>query len=87
MDHGAETLKLIAPGGGHELLASPDEAVFLLRYKTDRLTAKLEGDDATRFRADYETIKQQHPSWEADQTLSQLWDQGGYSWRAIEETS
>lgn len=87
MDHGTETLKLVASGCGYELLASADEAAFLLRYKTDRLSAKLEGDDATPIRADYETIKQQHPSREADQSLSQLWDQGGYSWRAAQETS
>ena len=47
--------------------------------------ARLQGDDAARFRADYEAIKSQFPTWPTDQTLAQLWDQGGYSWLAIEE--
>jgi hypothetical protein len=87
MGDGTEELMVVATGAGYELLASDDETLFLLRCKVDHLSARLEGEDATRFRADYETIKQQYPSWEADQTLAQLWDQGGYSWLAVEETS
>jgi predicted aspartyl protease len=32
------------------------------------------------FRGDYEAIKVQYPTYEPDQMLAQLWDQGGYSW-------
>jgi hypothetical protein len=80
-----EALTVVMSGTEYELLASKDETSFLLRYKAERLSARLEGEDATRFRADYETIKAQFPAWPADQTLAQLWDQGGYSWLAIEE--
>ena len=38
-----------------------------------------------RFRADYETIQRQFPDWKPDQTLAQLWDQGGYSWLAAQD--
>lgn len=57
----------------------------MLRFKTENLAAHLEGEDADRFRADYETVKLQHPDWQADQLLSQLWDQGGYSWLAAQD--
>jgi hypothetical protein len=45
----------------------------------------LRGEDATRFRTDYETVQKQFPGWQSDQTLAQLWDQGGYSWLAAQE--
>ncbi len=85
MGENNEELMVVLSGTKYELLASKDEAVFVLRSKTDRLTAHLQGDDATRFRADYETVRSQFPAWQADQTLAQLWDQGGYSWLAVEE--
>ena len=47
--------------------------------------AHLRGEDAARFHADYEAIKQQFPAWKPDQTLAQLWDQGGYGWLAAQE--
>ncbi len=78
-------LNLIAEGAEYALLGSEDGASFVLRFKTDQMTAHLEGDDASRFRNDYDTIKQQHPGWEPDQTLAQLWDQGGYSWLAAQD--
>ena len=80
-------LTLIAEGSEYELLASEDKSAFLLRFKTDHLTAHLQGDDAARFRADYDAIKLQSPGWTADQMLAQLWDQGGYSWLAAHEGS
>jgi hypothetical protein len=49
------------------------------------MTAHLKDDDALRFCADYKAIKLQFPTWTADQTLAQLWDQGGYSWLAAQE--
>ena len=76
---------VIAEGTEYELLSSSDGAAFVLRFKTDQLTAHLQGDDAIRFRADYEALKMQYPAWQADQTLAQLWDQGGYSWLAEQD--
>jgi len=85
MSENDEAIRVVAAGTEYELLASQDETSFLLRYKTENLSARLQGDDAARFRADYEAIKSQFPTWPTDQTLAQLWDQGGYSWLAIEE--
>jgi len=76
---------LIAEGSDYELLSADDGAGFILRSKADFFVAHLQGEDATRFRADYETIKSQFPAWQPDQTLAQLWDQGGYSWLAAQE--
>ena len=78
----SETAPLIpvAEGTEYVLLTSQDGTAFMLRFKTDRLSAHLQGDDAARFRADYEAIKSQFPTWKPDQALAQLWDQGGYSW-------
>ncbi|MGA7657877.1 MAG: hypothetical protein WBV25_11660 [Methylocella sp.] len=76
---------VIAEGTEYELLSSGDGAAFVLRFKTDQLTAHLQGDDAIRFRADYEALKMQYPAWQADQMLAQLWDQGGYSWLAEQD--
>jgi hypothetical protein len=78
-------LNLVAEGTEYALLASEDRTAFVLRFKTEQLTANLEGDDATRFRADYDAIRLQYPTWEPDQTLAQLWDQGGYSWLAAQD--
>ncbi len=78
-------LKLVAEGPEYALLASEDGTAFQLRFKTEHMTANLQGEDATRFRADYEAIRLQHPTWEPDQTLAQLWDQGGYSWLAAQD--
>jgi len=76
---------LIEDGDEYELLSSADSSVFMLRFKPDKLTAYLKGEDAERFRADYATIRQHFPTWKADQILAQLWDQGGYSWLASQE--
>lgn len=75
----------IAEGREFELLAAEDGASFILRSKADFFTAHLKGEDATRFRSDYDAIRRQFPAWKADQTLAQLWDQGGYSWLAAQE--
>jgi hypothetical protein len=80
-------LALVAAGTEYELLASEDETTYALRFKTDHLTAHLQGDDAARFRADYEAVRAQFPAWKPDQMLAQLWDQGGYSWLAAQEGS
>jgi hypothetical protein len=75
----------IAEGEEYELLAGEDGASFILRSKVDFSTAHLQGEDAARFRTDYDAIRLQFPDWKPDQTLAQLWDQGGYSWLASQE--
>jgi hypothetical protein len=76
---------LIAEGREFELLTAEDGASFILRSKADFFIAHLQGEDATRFRSDYDAIRHQFPAWKADQTLAQLWGQGGYSWLAAQE--
>ena len=78
-------VSLIAEGADFELSATPDRASFVLRSKADFCTAHLQGDDAARFQADYQAIRLQYPDWKPDQTLAQLWDQGGYSWLAAQD--
>jgi hypothetical protein len=72
----------IEDGKEYSLFTSADRASFLLRDKANGLTANLRGEDASRFRQDYDEIKGRFPNWSADQLLAQLWDQGGYSWLA-----
>ena len=79
------SVSLIAEGRDYELLASEDKASFILRSKADSFAAHLQGEDAMRFGADYEAIQLQYPDWKPDQTLAQLWDQGGYSWLAMQD--
>lgn len=76
---------LIEDGNDFALLASEDRAAFVLHSKSDSAVAHLRGEDAARFRADYDVIKSQYPTWKPDQTLAQLWDQGGYSWLAAQD--
>ena len=75
----------LAEGRDFELLASADRSCFVLRSKPDQFIAHLRGEDAARFRADYEAIGRQYPLWQPDQALDRLWDQGGYSWLAAQE--
>jgi hypothetical protein len=79
------SVSLISEGKEYELLAAEDGTSFILRSKADFFAAHLQGEDATRFRTDYDAIKLQFPDWKPDQTLAQLWDQGGYSWLAAQE--
>lgn len=85
MTENGTPLTTVEEGAEFELLGTEDRSAFVLRFKTDGLTAHLAGEDAARFRADYETIRTQYPAWKADQTLAQLWDQGGYSWLAAQD--
>jgi len=80
-----QTASLMAEGQDYELLSGDDGTSFVLRSKAEASVAHLRGEDAARFRADYEAIKLQFPMWNPDQTLAQLWDQGGYSWLAAQE--
>ncbi len=85
MSEPQEEVSMIAEGKDYELLASADKACFILRSKADLSAAHLQGEDATRFQADYEAMQRQFPDWKPDQTLAQLWDQGGYSWLAAQD--
>lgn len=78
-------LALLGDGAEFVLHGAADHSRFVLTYKPEGLAADLTGDDAERFRGDYETVKTQFPDWNADQVLAQLWDQGGYSWLAAQE--
>jgi len=72
-------------GEEYALSAAPDRTSFCLRNKADGMIAALQGDDAARFRQDYDELKARSPDWKADQLLAQLWDQGGYGWLAQQE--
>ena len=85
MSENQASVSLIAEGNEYELLGTEDGAAFILRSKADFFTAHLQGEDAARFRTDYDAIRLQFPNWKPDQTLAQLWDQGGYSWLAAQE--
>ena len=56
------TLTVVASGTEYELLASKTRLPSCFAVKTDRLSAHLQGDDAIRFRADYEAIRLQFPA-------------------------
>ncbi len=75
---------LIAAGSDYALSSSSDGTTFVLSSKSEGSEANLQGEDAARFQADYLVIRQQYPDWPTDQTLAQLWDQGGYGWLAKE---
>ncbi|MBM3551520.1 MAG: hypothetical protein FJX45_07050 [Alphaproteobacteria bacterium] len=72
-------------GAEYALSVSQDRTCFTLRNKADHMIAELRGDDAARFRQDYDELKLQYPDWNADRLLAQLWDQGGYGWLAQQE--
>ena len=85
MNEHPASVSLIAEGDDYQLSATTDRASFILRSKADSCTAHLQGEDAARFQADYQAIQLQYPDWKPDQTLAQLWDQGGYSWLAAQD--
>jgi hypothetical protein len=78
-------VRVMSEGKDYELLSFEDDSAFILRSKADFFSAHLQGEDAARFRADYDAIRRQFPDWQPDQTLAQLWDQGGYGWLAAQE--
>jgi len=80
-----QQLRLVSEGDQYQLLAGPDDSSFVLRFKADRLAAHLTGEDAERFRTDYDAVRIQLPAAAPDRMLAQLWDQGGYGWLAAEE--
>ncbi|HTO61538.1 MAG TPA: hypothetical protein VMM15_09800 [Bradyrhizobium sp.] len=80
-------LSMLSQGDKFELLASTDRRCYVLRSRSDYFIAQLQGEEAMRFEADYETVRQQFPDWAPDQTLAQLWDKGGYSWSAAQDVA
>lgn len=80
-----DELPMIADGEEFALSGAADGTAFVLRYKTDGVVTRLEGEDAARFSGEYDGLKAQYPGWSSDQVLAQLWDQGGYSWLATQE--
>lgn len=80
-----DTLPLIAEGPDYALSGAADGSSFCLRFKAEAAEARIAGEDAARFKADFAALKTQFPQWTADQLLAQLWDQGGYSWLATQE--
>ena len=76
---------ILSDGERFQLLASADRSAFVLRSKRDFYVADLRGEDASRFDADYRAVRQQHPGWQSDQALAELWNQGGYMWFAAQE--
>ena len=73
----------IAEGALFALLSCASGTAYILQCKEESLSYHVEGDDVPGFLKDYEAIKAQYPAYDADQTLAQLWDQGGYSWMAV----
>ena len=78
-----EPIVVITDGPQFALLSCGNDAAYVLRSKADGTSAYVEGDDIAAFLRDYDAIKSQYPSYDTDQTLAQLWDQGGYSWMAV----
>lgn len=79
-----EPTVFVEGGDEYELFASEDKASYLLRFKTEGLTVRLEGGQLAAFLKEYDTVKKAYPAYGPDQRLAQIWDQGGYSWLAAE---
>ncbi|PIT03544.1 hypothetical protein TSA1_24310 [Bradyrhizobium nitroreducens] len=77
--------RLLSDGDRFELRIGADRSTFVLRSKSDFFTARLEGEHASRFEADYRAVRQRHPALKPDQALAQLWDNDGYMWYAAQE--
>lgn len=78
-----QPVEVIAEGDLFSLLSCGNGVVYVLRSKQDKTSAFFEGEDSAAFLAEYESTKSAYPNYSADQTLAQLWDQGGYSWMAV----
>lgn len=80
-----ESSDIIADGIQYALLSNDNGKSYLLRYKEERQSCLIEGDEASSFIQEYESVKTQYPGYDTDQILAQLWDQGGYSWMAVSD--
>ena len=76
---------LVEGGEEYELRSNPDRTAYTLRYKTENMIVSLEGEALDAFLKEYDLVKVQYPQYGADQRLAQIWDQGGYSWLAMEQ--
>lgn len=77
-----EPIVVIAEGAQFALRSCGNGAAYVLSCKEENTSAHVLGDDIAGFLQEYESIKSQYPGYDTDQTLAQLWDQGGYSWMA-----
>lgn len=84
MKNVAAAAAVIPAGQEFELNVSSDRRCFVLLSKADHFIAHLEGADAARFEADYSAVRRRLPHLNSDQTLAQLWNNGGYSWYAAQ---
>ncbi|MBS1212808.1 MAG: uncharacterized protein H6R26_1425 [Proteobacteria bacterium] len=82
MSETQESVVVIAEGAQFALRSRENGAVYVLSCKEENTSAHVQGDDVQGFLKEYESIKAQYPSYDTDQALAQLWDQGGYSWMA-----
>ncbi len=78
-----EPIVVIAEGEQFALRSLGNGAAYVLSCKEESASAHVQGDDVAGFLLEYESIKSQYPGYDTDQTLAQLWDQGGYSWMAV----
>lgn len=78
-----EPIEVIAEGEQYAMLSCGNGTLYVLRSKEDKTSTFVEGDDIAEFIAEYEKTKSAYPDYKADQILSQLWDQGGFSWMAV----
>ena len=81
-----EPTNFVEGGDEYELFTNEDKTAYLLRFKTEGLTVPLEGEQLEAFLKEFETVKKAYPNFGPDQRLAQIWDQGGYSWLAMEAT-
>ncbi len=74
---------VIAEGEQFALCSLDNGAAYVLSCKEENTSAHVRGGDVAGFLQEYASIKSQYPGYDTDQTLAQLWDQGGYSWMAV----
>lgn len=81
-----EPTVFVEGGDEYELFTNDDKTAYLLRFKTEGLSVPLAGEQLEAFLKEFETVKKAYPNFGPDQRLAQIWDQGGYSWLAMEAT-
>ena len=78
-----EPIDMIAEGELFSLISCGGGRIYVLRSKEDQTSTFVQGEDVAAFVAEYENARAAYPDYSTDQTLAQLWDQGGYSWMAV----
>lgn len=84
MTNSPEPTVFVEGGEEYELFSNEDKSAYLLRYKTEAQSVPLAGEQLAAFLQEFETVKKAYPNFTPDQRLAQIWDQGGYSWLAME---